>query len=83
MRAPCFDTSTRTDCPRRHAGCAATCPDWAKYEKKRKERYEKRADESKQFTDYAEVRKKRMNLYLKRRLRIRRSTNISGGTNNE
>ena len=25
---PCFDATTRTDCPRRCVGCKADCPEW-------------------------------------------------------
>lgn len=32
---PCYNTKTHTDCPRRAAGCAIGCSDWAEYEKKR------------------------------------------------
>ena len=69
MKNPCFDTSSRTDCPRRHAGCAATCPEWAKYEKKRAE---KRAADKLTFegnNDYQAVRSVRAELYRKHRLR--------------
>lgn len=42
MKSPCFNTSSRTDCPRRHVGCAATCPEWAKYVESRSVDYEDR-----------------------------------------
>lgn len=42
---PCFDVSTRTDCPRRHEGCAVGCPDWEKYVVERDAEYKKRRDE--------------------------------------
>lgn len=45
MSHPCFDEKTRTDCPRRHAGCAVNCPEWAAWEKEREEVYRKRAME--------------------------------------
>jgi hypothetical protein len=45
MSHPCFDEKTRTDCPRRHCGCAVDCPDWAAYQKEREESYKKRARE--------------------------------------
>lgn len=32
MRAPCYDTKTRTDCPRRAVGCRSTCEAWQAYE---------------------------------------------------
>lgn len=42
MKNPCFNRETRTDCPKRKAGCAVDCPDWAKYVKERDEEYERR-----------------------------------------
>ena len=42
MTNPCYDLKLKQDCPRRHAGCAATCPEWADYEKKKHEEYELR-----------------------------------------
>lgn len=32
-RPPCFDEATRTDCPKRHVGCRADCPEWQAWEK--------------------------------------------------
>jgi hypothetical protein len=29
--SPCFDTTTRTDCPRRCVGCKIDCPDWEEW----------------------------------------------------
>lgn len=43
MSHPCFDEKTKTDCPRRHAGCAVNCPEWAAWEKERAERYKQHA----------------------------------------
>lgn len=42
MKHPCFNEETRTDCSRRHAGCAVDCPDWAAYVKERDAEYERR-----------------------------------------
>ena len=42
MKNPCFNEETRTDCPKRHAGCAVDCPDWAAYVKERDEEYARR-----------------------------------------
>lgn len=44
-KAPCYNTETKTDCPRRCAGCAVDCPDWAKYVAERDAEYQKRKDE--------------------------------------
>jgi hypothetical protein len=43
--SPCYDELTKTDCPRRHSGCAINCPEWAEYEKQREEEYRRRARE--------------------------------------
>lgn len=44
---PCYNKETKTDCPRRTAGCAVNCPEWAEYLKERDEEYRRRAAESK------------------------------------
>lgn len=41
LESPCYDRKTKTDCPRRSAGCAVNCPDWEKYAKQRNEMYER------------------------------------------
>lgn len=48
MKNPCYNKQTKTDCPRRCAGCAINCPDWAEYVKKRAERYKAEAAEREQ-----------------------------------
>lgn len=42
MKNPCFNEETRTDCPKRCAGCAVNCPEWAKYVEERNEEYRRR-----------------------------------------
>ena len=42
MKPPCFNEETRTDCPKRCAGCAVNCPEWAAYVKERDKEYEHR-----------------------------------------
>lgn len=42
MKNPCFDPSTKTDCPNRRGGCSVTCEKWAEYVKKREETYKDR-----------------------------------------
>lgn len=44
MKNPCFNEETRTDCPRRHLGCAADCPEWAEYCAERDAKYDERAE---------------------------------------
>ena len=41
LESPCYDNKTKTDCPRRCAGCASNCPDWAAYVEERDRRYKK------------------------------------------
>ena len=40
MKCPCYDELTKTDCPRRKAGCAINCPEWAEYVEARNKAYE-------------------------------------------
>ena len=42
MKSPCYNESTKTDCPKRVAGCHVNCPEWAIYIDKRNEEYERR-----------------------------------------
>lgn len=39
---PCYDTETRTDCPKRHGGCQLDCSEWDEYVKKRNTEYDKK-----------------------------------------
>lgn len=80
--SPCFDRETRQDCPRRHAGCAATCPDWAEYEKQRNARYEEIEQLHKNTNAYHSVRKKRTELFRKHQGRFPRQKYL-GGKDNE
>ena len=82
MRSPCFDEKNRQDCPRRHAGCAATCPEWAEYEKQRNAEYAKAEARNKAQYAYADVREQRSKLYRNHRLRYPKK-NYLGGNENE
>ena len=42
MDNPCYDKTTKTDCPKRHPGCGADCPDWAAYVVERDAEYIRR-----------------------------------------
>jgi hypothetical protein len=42
LENPCFDSTTKTSCPRRCEGCHSNCPEWKAYEVKRDEMYAKR-----------------------------------------
>ena len=46
LKNPCFNSETKTNCSKRCAGCAATCPDWKKYSQERDEQYEQRRNEA-------------------------------------
>jgi len=46
MRNPCYDPTTKTDCPDREPNCAITCPKWAKYKKAKNKEYEERHKKS-------------------------------------
>lgn len=46
LSCPCYNEATKTDCPRRHGGCAIDCKDWDEYVKRRNEEYRKRFAES-------------------------------------
>ena len=39
MDNPCYDKTTKTDCPERYPGCGADCPKWAAYVVKRDAEY--------------------------------------------
>lgn len=44
MKNPCYNEVTKTGCPKRAAGCAINCPEWAKHVEEREARYrEKKA----------------------------------------
>jgi hypothetical protein len=46
MKNPCYDATTKTDCPRRKAACAVTCPEWAAYLKERDKVYTARKEDN-------------------------------------
>jgi hypothetical protein len=39
---PCYDKSTKTSCPHRKVGCAATCEEWSRYLEERDKEYKRR-----------------------------------------
>lgn len=41
LKNPCYDTETKTDCPKRCGGCQFNCSEWAEYVEKRDKEYEK------------------------------------------
>ena len=46
LRNPCYDPETKTDCPRRCAGCSAFCEDWDEYRKQRDAEYDRKFKEA-------------------------------------
>lgn len=42
IESPCYNRETKTDCPRRCAGCAVDCPDWAAHVSERDKVYKDR-----------------------------------------
>lgn len=72
IKPPCFDSVTKTDCPRRCVGCAETCPDWAEYIKKRDDVYEKRIVNSRHKSMYGRSYKQAFDRYIKFRKRGRK-----------
>lgn len=46
MDNPCYDKTTKTDCPERYPGCGATCEKWAAYVVERDAEYIKRHREN-------------------------------------
>lgn len=67
MKSPCRDRATGADCPRRKAGCAANCPDWAEYVDERNKAYKVRAQISDISHSANEARSVRYYKALKRR----------------
>jgi hypothetical protein len=58
MRAPCYDPETKTDCPKRTAGCQISCKRWAKYVKERDEYYAQKNKETLERIRYEDSRRR-------------------------
>jgi hypothetical protein len=71
MENPCFDSSTKTDCPDRHGGCHIECERWAEYVEKRNKHYEQRHKEVNGAVDASKAREDRHTRYLKAKMRDR------------
>lgn len=80
MKNPCFNRETRTDCPRRHAGCAVDCPDWAAYVKERDAEYERRKIQFEVDSISYDGMRKAQARYIKREINRQRSKR-KGGSN--
>ena len=78
MKNPCFNEETRTDCPKRRAGCAVDCPEWAAYEKERNAEYERRRIQFEvDSISYDGIRKAKER-YIKREMNRQRSHRKGG-----
>ena len=73
MKPPCFNEETRTDCPKRHAGCAVNCPDWAKYVEARDAEYERRKQETAITSAMLDRRNKSLEKRYRRDMHYKRS----------
>ena len=73
MKNPCFNKETRTDCPKRCAGCAVNCPEWAAYVKERDAEYERRKIESAVGSILLSNRNKALDSRIKRDIHYKRS----------
>lgn len=51
IKSPCYNTTTKEDCPKRAAGCAATCTAWKAYEAARNEAYKEKFKATQTPTD--------------------------------
>ena len=54
--SPCFDTKTRTDCPRRYVGCKASCEQWHEWlaiHEQEKQEIDRKRHEGKEALDHA------------------------------
>lgn len=54
--SPCFDTESRTDCPRRYVGCKASCEKWHEWlavHAEEKQRIEAKRREGREALDHA------------------------------
>lgn len=71
MKSPCYDPTTKTDCPRRSMGCSVGCPDWANYIYERDREYARRAKETRANRDTIEPHKSREKHYQKKVIRDR------------
>lgn len=69
---PCYDSETKTDCPRRHCGCQVECPEWKEYEAKRSELYRQRAVAYRANSIIKDTKYERHDKFLKKKQRLKR-----------
>lgn len=72
MNPPCYDRINHIDCPKRHAGCAATCPEWAEYVKVRDRVYEDRHKTADCTDAIYKVKAKRREAAVREQIRLRK-----------
>lgn len=71
MESPCYNVEKKIDCPRRSAGCAVDCPDWAEYVKARDAGYLERRHEYDVVQVLADGKLKRDSYYAKSKIHSR------------
>lgn len=69
---PCYDSETKTDCPRRCGGCQVDCPEWKEYEAKRAELYRQRAVQYRANSIIKDIKYERHDKFLKKKQRLKR-----------
>lgn len=67
MSTPCYNDTTKTDCPRRARGCAVDCPEWAKYREQKESVYADRKKTMDFYTGVNDISKKRVRENRKKR----------------
>lgn len=70
---PCYNTETKTDCPKRCAGCATTCEKWKTYLIEREAVYDERSKEYRAERDYIQ--------YIEHNVNRRKKPNYNIGRN--
>lgn len=72
LESPCYDTKTKTDCPRRCGGCQINCPEWKAYEVERAELYRKRTVQYNVNSIIVEKKYEAHTKYVKKQQRLKR-----------
>ena len=68
-KPPCYDDQTKTDCPERHVGCRADCPEWQAWEKVHAEEIEtirRKRDEYDRVENFLSNQNKRVQMATRR-----------------
>lgn len=76
IKNPCYNTTTKTDCPDRSLGCAARCPKWAEYVKQRDAMYQQRNREKEAERYFKDSKAASDEKYRKNARKIRRIKSV-------